>query len=153
MAKKQAEIKDFISIDIDAKEVTDLLTGVLNRVHNRKPLMRELSEQMYEAVMKNFDTEGARLNTVWPSLNLKYAAYKAKKGLSPMKNQATTQMIASIQTRADNDVALVFTNKVYAPTHQFGDPERNIPARPFMLINENDKAYLLKTVKEFVVRK
>ena len=40
----------------------------------------------------------------------------------------------------------------YASTHQFGDPKRNIPARPFIYINKKEAQQLLNTFKREVLR-
>ncbi len=40
----------------------------------------------------------------------------------------------------------------YAPTHQFGDPERNIPARPFIYINQKEAEALLKLFTREVLK-
>ena len=40
----------------------------------------------------------------------------------------------------------------YAPTHQFGDPKRNIPARPFMYINEKEAKQLLDLFKREILK-
>lgn len=39
-----------------------------------------------------------------------------------------------------------------AATHQFGDPKRNIPARPFIYINKREAQRLLKTFSKEVLR-
>ena len=42
------------------------------------------------------------------------------------------------------------SNLKYAPTHHFGDEKRNIPARPFMLFQDEDDKRILKLIrKEF----
>ena len=42
--------------------------------------------------------------------------------------------------------------KDYAPTHQFGDPSRNIPARPFMYINQKEAQELLNLFKREILK-
>ena len=38
------------------------------------------------------------------------------------------------------------TNLVYAATHQFGDPERIIPARPFLGVSDEDNRFIVDTL-------
>ena len=38
------------------------------------------------------------------------------------------------------------TNLVYAATHQFGDPERNILARPFLGASGEDNRFIVDTL-------
>lgn len=39
---------------------------------------------------------------------------------------------------AGADSVAVGTNEAYGPTHQFGDDNRNIPARPFLGLSDAD---------------
>lgn len=40
------------------------------------------------------------------------------------------------------------TDRVYGDTHQFGDPDRNIPARPFLGLSDQDKAEVLEIIHD-----
>ena len=40
----------------------------------------------------------------------------------------------------------------YAPTHHYGDPKRNIPARPFIYLNKREARQLLNTFSKEVLR-
>jgi len=45
--------------------------------------------------------------------------------------------------RAARDEVQVGSNLIYAATHQFGDPARNIPARPFLGLSTDDRTEIL----------
>jgi len=42
--------------------------------------------------------------------------------------------------------------KDYAPTHQYGDASRNIPARPFIYINLKEAKQLLKLFEREILK-
>lgn len=42
------------------------------------------------------------------------------------------------------------SNLVYAATHQFGDPERNIPERPYLGVSSDDEAALEAAIADIV---
>ena len=50
----------------------------------------------------------------------------------------------------DGDQVTVGSVKEYAATHQYGDEERNIPARPYLGLSERDVGELGELVEEFV---
>jgi phage virion morphogenesis protein len=95
--------------------------------------------------------------------------------------QRSGQLAASITPASDNDSAMVGTNKVYARIHQFGGttkphvieaknkqalawatgghpvkkvnhPGSVIPARPFLLLTDEDEAAICETVTEYLRR-
>jgi len=66
----------------------------------------------------------------------------------------TGGMYRSMVYSVDNSgvEAGVPTTIPYAATHQFGDPKRNIPARPFIYINATEAKQLLTTFSKEVLR-
>ena len=40
------------------------------------------------------------------------------------------------------------TDRKYGATHQFGDPRRNIPARPFLGLSDDDHREVLDILQE-----
>ncbi len=40
----------------------------------------------------------------------------------------------------------------YAPTHQYGDPDRNIPARPFLYLNQKEAQQLLSLFEKEILK-
>jgi phage gpG-like protein len=42
------------------------------------------------------------------------------------------------------------TDRVYGATHQFGDPERNIPERPFLGVSSDDEREILEILSEYL---
>ena len=38
------------------------------------------------------------------------------------------------------------TNLIYAATHHYGDPGRNIPARPFLSVSDDARQAIIRTL-------
>lgn len=101
-------------------EVPDTLRRALERMvrslENRQPLMRAISEDMLSAVMENFEQEG---RPKWLPVQ------RAGKIL-----QNTRRLMSSIDSDADNNMAVVGTNVVYARIHNEGGKTRPHVIRP-----------------------
>ncbi|MGL9774710.1 MAG: phage virion morphogenesis protein [Sodalis sp. (in: enterobacteria)] len=149
--------------------VPDTLRQALERLSqslsHRPPLMRTFSEELYDAVMENFEQEK---RPRWLPID------RAGKIL-----QQSGWLAASIDSDADNDQAVVGTNVVYARIHQQGTATRphiirprykkalafngrvvkcvnhpglTIPARPFLSLTDQDYQVLVHTVNDYLQR-
>lgn len=49
------------------------------------------------------------------------------------------QLRDSLETSYTAKTASVRSNRTYAKTHQFGNPDKNIPARPFLGLSDEDR--------------
>lgn len=54
--------------------------------------------------------------------------------------------------QADKDSLRIGTPLVYGATHQFGDPRRSIPARPFLGLSTDDKTELVAILNDWLTR-
>ncbi|WP_237162855.1 phage virion morphogenesis protein [Serratia symbiotica] len=101
-------------------DVPDTLRRALERMvrslENRQPLMQAISEDMLSAVMENFEQEG---RPKWLPVQ------RAGKIL-----QNTRRLMSSIDSDADNNMAVVGTNVVYARIHNEGGTTRPHVIRP-----------------------
>lgn len=139
-----------IEIKIDDSVFRKNIEELINRVIDRRPLMRNIAGIMHHAVEENFAKEG---RPKWTPLSQKTIQARQKKGYWPGRIlQMRGELAASISQAYSNDEAVVGTNKVYAGIHQFGGKagrghRANIPARPFLKLTEQD----LNDIKEAVI--
>lgn len=151
--------------EFKAPEILELLKKKLNG--NMQPLMLSIAETMRVSVLKNFETEGARMGKKWARLSNETIKQRKRKGYWPGKIlQRTGQLKNSIFSKAGDNYAEVGTNLIYARIHNYGGiihrsslrtylrkkrenkparkPSRNImdslriPARPFMKLSVAD---------------
>ena len=72
----------------------------------------------------------------WAAWSPRYAASLSKRNrISPrslLVGEGNPGLLESVQNYTAGEVAEVGSNLIYAATHQFGDGERGIPARPYL---------------------
>lgn len=158
-----------IDIKIDHSGVTAALGRVIQATEQRAPLMRNIVAIMADAVEENFAQEG---RPKWQGL--KPPSRPGGKTL-----QKSGQLAASVVSDSDNDSAVVGSNKKYAAIHQFGGktraheirprnkkalafggrvlskvnhPGSDIPARPFLALEEADVVEIEQTAVDYLRR-
>ena len=131
-----------IEIEINnAQQIAFILNKLVNAAQDRTPLMRSIAGTMESAVLQNFDVGG---RPKW--LGLKY-----RQG-TPLVD--TENLMNSITSYYDNNVAEVGTNEPYAAIHQFGGKagrgrKVDIPARPFLVLTPQDEDDILEDVQAY----
>lgn len=131
-----------IEIEINnAQQIASILDKLANAAQDRTRLMRSIAGTMESAVLQNFDVGG---RPKW--LGLKY-----RQG-TPLVD--TENLMNSITSYYDNNVAEVGTNEPYAAIHQFGGKagrgrKMDIPARPFLVLTTQDEDDILEDVQAY----
>ena len=131
-----------IEIEINnVQQIATILERLANAAQDRTPIMRSIAGTMESAVLQNFDVGG---RPKW--LGLKY-----RQG-TPLVD--TENLMNSITSYYDNNVAEVGTNEPYAAIHQFGGKagrgrKVDIPARPFLVLTPQDEDDILEDVQAY----
>ncbi len=111
------------------------------------PLLRSLAMEVEEQTRERFQTkEGPE--APWPDWSEDYALHRAGSGGSLL--QRSNSLLDSLTHQLGGDSVEVGSNKAYAATHQYGDKERGIPARPYLGINTKNEADLLSIVNDYL---
>ncbi len=153
-----------ITIEINSQRIEKQLMAVAIATQRRTPVMRQIAGAMHAAVMANFQQGG---RPKW--LGLKY-----RQGV-PLND--TGALRKSINEYFTNDMAAVGTNLPYAAIHHFGGttkphiikpvtakalyfngrfaksvnhPGSKIPARPFLILTEDDKDEIIYLVQKYL---
>lgn len=140
-----------IRIEVDTKSVNDSLKQLAANMGDMTKVMRKIAGVMEYAVEQNFQTEGARLGKRWkPSQRA-----MRDKGRTL---QDTGRLIGSMVKDYGPNYAIVGTNVVYGPIHQFGGKAgRNrkvtMPPRPFLGLNAQDEQDIIKKITEALTPK
>lgn len=108
-------MSDLITLKVQDRDVDSHLAKLLAKGQNMRPVMREISHDMRDAVLENFEREG-RPNS-WKKS--RRAAKQSGKTL-----QHTRRLMKSITPDSDINTARVGTNLKYAAIHHFGGPIR-----------------------------
>ncbi len=137
-----------IDIVVDAKDFKRKLSAVARGLQNPEPLMNDLSEVMFNQIMKNFDAQG---RPPWKKLAL--ATLAKKKGTK--KLQESGDLVGNFEAGASGKEAWVSNATVYAAIHNFGGQagrglKVTIPARPFMTLPVDGKQALADATADFI---
>lgn len=120
-------------IEIDVSKVFKRLSHIETGLTNYTPLNILLAQTLLNETKLNFMNEG---RPAWAALSERTLA---RRGSASAKLRVSDTLYNSIQAFHSSDEAGVGTNVVHGPTHQYGDPERNIPARPYFPITSDGK--------------
>lgn len=161
-----------INVEIKDDELQNLLTRLQSKMKNLTPVMRKIAGIMQDSVEENFAREGRPVP--W-----KPSARALREGGKTL--QDTGRLAASITSRSTAHQAIVGTNVVYAAIHQFGGktaphiikplhkkalywkgalhpvksvnhPGSTIPARPFLMVQDEDWAEIKQAMSEYLFR-
>lgn len=140
-------MSDLITLKVQDRDVDSHLAKLLAKGQNMRPVMREISHDMRDAVLENFEREG-RPNS-WKKS--RRAAKQSGKTL-----QHTRRLMKSITPDSDINTARVGTNLKYAAIHHFGGPAGrkskpvHLPARPYMFLLDEDLARVITRMKHYM---
>jgi len=142
-----------VRLTIDARSLKEHMQAAAKATRNLRPAMRDIGEHMLRSVQRNFDAEGRPVrwqplaaSTLMRKVGGKRRSTKKRGGLRSAAARrlrgnkiltATGRLRRSISYRASARQVLIGTNVIYAATHQFG--RGRIPARPFLLVQDEDK--------------
>lgn len=148
-----------IRIEADDHEIRQLLAELKAKLGNATEAMDEIGELVKLSVKRNFEAEGRPQR--WP----KSARAQAEGGQTLSD---TGRLRNSFSHRAGPFAVEIGTNVQYAAIHHFGGVIRakrakalavpgiglrrsvRMPARPFLLLQEQDKALMLKILGRYL---
>lgn len=142
----------FVSIDINDRTVLQMLDRLRTAGVRFRPVMLEIGEELQERWRERFLTQAGPDGQPWAPLNPDYAAWKRATTGSDLILVLYGFMRDLLSYRASEREVLIGSNQEYAATHQFGAPERGIPARPFLGLSEDDKVEILDIMRDHFER-
>jgi len=133
---------------------------MMTRAVKNDPAMGVIAAKGYKNVVEHFSMqEGENGKWAMPKpATLRARANRSnksgrRKSSSILALVDTGLLRARIRFRAMNDEARIYSTDVYAPTHNFGDPSRNIPQRKFMWITKPMQKSMIKSLLDYIIRK
>jgi len=149
--------------------LTNITAGLSGKLQNKKPLYESIASIVKEAINENFRTEGKRLGGGWAPLAKSTLKRKQRGNLSGIL-RGTGSLQNSISVRVDDSGISASSPLPYAAIHQYGGtiPIRkrsakssvskmmarkmgvNIPARPYMQLNQSDLSRIYEAVKKWM---
>ena len=143
-----------VSVKVDDKGVRKMLAGILKRLGNPTPAMKILGAIARTSIVRNFEKGGRP--TKWQALSPE--TLKTKKGTAILREQGMAGgLMGSVNYKAFGKKAVISADKIYAAIHHFGGKagrghKVTIPARPYMMIQDEDWVEMKAALGDFIVR-
>jgi phage virion morphogenesis protein len=145
------------SVSFDLKEidaVKKLLTRAALDSADRGRLLHGIGVEMKAQTVERFDTQKYPDGNTWKALAEKTMAYYASKGLLGVRSILVGEGLlrASLTSEVQDGAwsVLVGATMEYAAVHQFGWPKKNIPARPYLGVSQDDRKAIENAVTIFL---
>lgn len=140
---------------------TDGKPGVINltrkfrklalRSNDQRNLLKRVGIQWLNEISSNFENQGNE-GTAWVPLKAKTLERRRKgKGAGEgLILQDTGELRRSFTMDAGSVTLKVGTVKVYAPPHEYGWPEKNIPQRKMLPTDQRELEIAITTAESFI---
>lgn len=144
-------------VTADTREIRKLaavLNGLALGPGDRRQLLTDLGAELEDQTKERFDTKRAPDGSGWKELSDRYREYLARRfpGAQPQL-VVSGELRDTVETQASDFSVLVGATKVYAAVHQWGWPEKHIPARPYIGIDERNEDGLVDIANRFIERR
>lgn len=136
-----------IQIDYDDADVRAALQKLLAKLGDLEPVFRELGESLLISHRARFERAVSPAGVPWPDLSP--ATLKRKKK-NRDKILVLDGWLRQLNYAASKTELRIGTDRIYGATHQFGRPEQNIPARPFLGLDDAERAEVLDVLAEWL---
>lgn len=144
-----AGASDVITIEIGDREIRDGLRALETKLGDLRPVFRDIGEALLNSTRERFNTQTAPDGSPWAALSPGYK--KRKKKHSDLILTLNGYLRGTLNYRATRDELRVGTPMIYGAAHQFGRPEINLPARPFLGLSDDDTEMILDTLAEWLL--
>lgn len=142
-----AGASDLIRIDYDDAAVRQSLKKLLDKLGNLKPVFQDIGESLLISHRERFERAISPDGIPWAELSPDYQKRKRRNRDKILVLDGWLRQLHYIANDAELDLG---TDRIYGATHQFGDPARNIPARPFLGLDEAERATVLDLLEEWM---
>lgn len=150
-----------IDVEIDDQSTRDLINELKRRMGNLTPVMDAVGQIIQSGTQQRFVDQQAPDGTPWEALSQVTLDRRRKAGKGAQILRDTGRLMNSISYRVNGDSVSVFTNVIYAPTHQLGAqqgayrasppiPWGDVPARPFLGYSASDEDAVLEILQGYL---
>lgn len=125
-----------LKIEFDRTIVSSALQRAMEVLGDVRPLMADIGEQLLISHRERFASQESPTGNTWELLSPRYRATKKKN-----QNRILTLeglLGGTLRYSPSSDGLLFGTDRKYGAAHQFGIPERGLPARPWLGVSDSD---------------
>lgn len=138
-----------LKVDVDTREIFKAFSALLASTADPTPAYRDIGEMLLRSHEDRFTRQVDPQGRPWQPLS---EEYKKKKPRNKGKILTLYGHLRRLVYQASSSGLEFGTPWLYGATHQFGDPLRGIPARPFLGMTEKDQADSLQILGDHVLR-
>ncbi|ELX4136197.1 phage virion morphogenesis protein [Vibrio vulnificus] len=145
------------SVRINDAEIQDALNQLIKRGLDLAPAMANIGEELLISHDQRFRDQKSPDGVPWAPLSETTKSLKAKNVDTILVLNGVLSGTLNYQASSDN---LLFGSPLeYAATHQFGRtttansmiPNKEIPARPFLGVDDGDREMILETLSDYLL--
>jgi phage virion morphogenesis protein len=135
------------------RELLSALDRFIRRGQNLKPFYADVGESLLKSHQERWDRQEAPDGTKWKHLDKAYELSVRKrlsKGHDKILVLDTYLRDTGLSYTPSHSGLQFGANSKYAATHQFGDPSRNIPERPFLGLSQEDEQAVHEIINKWL---
>lgn len=133
------------SIRIDDREVIEALKRLEQAGGDLTAAFNVIGNKLLRTHKERFNQQRDPEGKPWAPLSPKYRARKKRNQDKILVLHGYLSGLLRYQAGADR--LELGTDRIQGATHQFGDPKRNIPARPFLGLSDDDRRMILEVIQ------
>ena len=137
-----------VYVEFDGSWTLRALQRAIAELEDPTLLMQEIGEALLISTRERAALEIGPDGVPWAPLSPRYARRKAKLRPGVPKLVFDNRMLGRLTWQADRTQALVGTNVPYAAAQQFGRPDINLPARPWLGTDPEDRNEILRLLRK-----
>jgi len=143
-----------ITVEVTERGAILALNRLLESGLRPRPALIQIGERLIESHERRFVEQKDPQGQPWKPLSREYLESKRKRqSRGPDLILVLNRYLASTFRYAAGEDELLFgTDRQYAAVQHFGNPARNIPARPFLGISREDETVIGGVVEDFLNR-
>lgn len=135
------------STSIDDREVIEALKRLEQAGGDLTASFTVIGEKLLRTHKERFNQQRDPEGKPWAPLSPKYRARKKRNQDKTLVLYRYLSGLLRYQVGAGGTRLELGTDRVYGATHQFGDPRRNITARPFLGLSDDDRRMILEVIQ------
>lgn len=137
-----------IAVEVDDEDVQAGLRRLIEAAVDVTPALEAIGEHLLVSHESYFEDEQSPDGEPWAPLSPRYAARKARSHPEAGLLVRDDLLRGLLRYQVDDDELQFGTDRVYGAVHQFGWEERNIPARPYLGIADDDRDPILDILRD-----
>ena len=140
----------FIEINGNTAEISVVFRRLQRWLRDLTPVCGDIGEFVLNRTRERFNSQTAPDGSPWAALSPGYAQRKKRNKDKILTLRGNLRGLPNY--RAGPHEVRIGTPLIYGATHQFGNPNLNIPARPFLGLSQSDEQELLDILNDHLSR-